>query len=362
MLSSVYYGLFLGIYVAAAAAIALLWHVSRRAPITRYVAGAAVAGVVAILVSGPYLIPYSQVRAHIGGRDVEEIQRYSATPIDYVRPAPQSRLIGKPTYAITEERTLIPGYTTFLLAAGALWPPAASVAVLYGALAAVAFDVSLGMNGVSFRLLRSAVPPLNGLRAPARFGALTLLSLAVLASIGAARWMQQELSLRWRWVPFAALALLTIEFWPAEFDTQRPPARTSEYQWLAAQPRDVVVLELPTPHPSRLWGAEPEYQYASLYHWRRLVNGYSGYAPRQYLELLPVIANFPDQASIAAIRNVGVDLIFVHQRHLSNAEYASFVNGALRSTDLKPVEEFGTVGDRTFVFALRGGRATSERR
>ena len=57
---------------------------------------------------------------------------------------------------------------------------------VYLALAAFAFDASLGVHGLTFRVLQAALPPLGNLRASARFASLTLTALAMLAAIGAA--------------------------------------------------------------------------------------------------------------------------------------------------------------------------------
>ena len=101
------------------------------------------------------------------------------------------------------ERQLFPGLVTLICAAAALWPGRArrGTAILYGALAATAFVLSLGPEPAawSHRLLPSGpyawlvriVPGMDGLRVPARLAVIVLMALSVLAAIGAARLLAQ---------------------------------------------------------------------------------------------------------------------------------------------------------------------------
>jgi hypothetical protein len=71
-----------------------------------------------------------------------------------------------------------------------------------------------------------------------------------------------------------------------------------------------ILLELPLKTPDIY--LEPVYMYFSTFHWHRLVNGYSGFSPASYSELLRVMATFPDEDSIAELRRRGADFVIVH--------------------------------------------------
>lgn len=51
----------------------------------------------------------------------------------------------------------------------------------------------------------------------------------------------------------------------------------------------------------------------STYHWHRLVNGYSGYTPGDYLDTRTLMDTFPDAASVAHLAALNVRYVLVHQ-------------------------------------------------
>src|SRR4030095_1500516 len=59
-----------------------------------------------------------------------------------------------------------------------------------------AADLSLGANGLLFSILRTAFSVTGSLRSPARVGVLVLLSIAVLAAIGAAGHLRRRAPVR----------------------------------------------------------------------------------------------------------------------------------------------------------------------
>ena len=226
---------------------------------------------------------------------------------------------------------------------------------VYLALAAFAFDASLGVHGLSFRALQAALPPLGNLRAPARFASLTLTALAMLAAIGAA-------DLRARFASRAAgpailglaAALCVVEFW------SRPPLRDATLKpmmvdrWLATLPEDTVLLELPVPELDQLWRYETWHQVRSIHHWRRLVNGYSGFIPRSYANTLIDMETFPDENSIGRLRRLSVGFVVVRRRSFPDDDgYAETTAQLLGVRDFGAPQVFGTGLDEAAVFRLR---------
>jgi len=91
---------------------------------------------------------------------------------------------------------------------------------------------------------------------------------------------------------------------------QAPPI----YQWLRYQPQQVVV-ELPMAAWDKGEQTKQEIMrmYWSLYHGKKLVNGYSGYFPQSYLYLTSLTQQqFPNQSSIEALQNSGAELLLVN--------------------------------------------------
>ena len=152
-----------------------------------------------------------------------------------------------------------------------------------------------------YRVFYEAIPGFDGLRVPARYGMIVMLFLAVVAGFGAA-----EICRRWRRGTVAVLAvamLFLLESTTApiilngtweETDIMTPRARLlmgnevpQVYRYLAALPDDVVVAEFPFGSDQY----ELRYLYYSTFHWRKLVNGYSGGFPPAYMTLRGALRN-----------------------------------------------------------------------
>jgi len=143
------------------------------------------------------------------------------------------------------------------------------------------------------------VPGFDGLRVPGRFAMVAL----CFASLAAAWGVKDVLARagRWRNLVWAAVAAFWLlegaavplpvnETMKAEMPGIRnPPGRVAPpgrgpaiYRAVDDRlPADAVLAEFPFGDVS--W--EMRYVYYGTHHWRRLVNGFSGYAPRRYLEL-----------------------------------------------------------------------------
>lgn len=324
-LCSVYYFLFLVIWLVPATALAPL-HV-RVAWSRRHLVAGSVAVVTTALLIAPYVAPYSQAREELPPRAEAEVRRYSAVPTDYLRVSSGNLIYPSFEAEAPDERSLFVGTIGLALATIAVVLVRSRVTATFGVLALVALDLSLGVNGITYNLLREALPALGGFRAPARFGVLVLLSVAVLAGLGLARLLSRATPGRMQRVSVLLICGLCLEYWsspvftrPAE--TKAPPV----YAWLAAQPPSVV-MEIPLPTPQTLWLYETSHQYSSIYHWQTLLNGYSGYAPRSYVRMLDVMRDFPSERSVGYLRERGVDLVIFHRRYLKHDEVTRLYAG-----------------------------------
>src|SRR5262245_18378781 len=133
--------------------------------------------------------------------------------------------------------------------------------LIYAALTLLAVDLSFGAYGLTTPLLLRLVPPLGSFRAPARFGVVVAVGLGMLASMGACE-LRKRVPLRLKPVIVpAVLDLMLVEYWCAPLPTRTLPlAPSNVYRWLATEP-DAVVLEIPAPIPSALWGYETLHQF-----------------------------------------------------------------------------------------------------
>ena len=208
------------------------------------------------------------------------------------------------------ERRLFPGFVAVLLALVGVFSPrngsrqtththdrmlsedgAARLAYALGLL--LAFDVSLGFNGIVYRGLYDYFLPFRALRIPARMGLMVGFSLAVLAGYGAARITDRLRSEKARRVALTLIGvLMLVEYastplplWAAP---RHPPESYADLVRDAGDGPTSVIFEFPT-------GAmeDPEYLYYSTFHWQHLVNGYSGFFPPSYVKIVNAVRGFP---------------------------------------------------------------------
>ena len=235
--------------------------------------------------------------------------------------------------------------TALLVSAGAR-RQAARLATSYAGFAAVAVVLGVWLSlgpqpelwGIQTGLpapyawLYENVPGFDGLRAPARYAAVAVVFLPLLAGLGIARLRGLALaeavgtgrrpSLHSGWL-FAALAAVEAVCLPLPLNrtwdtsglhTPPPPGRVAEpavYAAVRGLPREAVLVELPIGEV--LW--ETRAMYHSTRHWRRLVNGYSGYFPGSYIDVRAALRDGlrdPD-AAWAALRGSGATHVVLHR-------------------------------------------------
>ena len=187
----------------------------------------------------------------------------------------------------------------------------------------LAFDVSLGFNGVIYRGLYDYFLPFKALRVPARMGLMVGFSLAVLAGYGAARIAERLRSAPARRLALTALGVLMLAEYaskplPLWTAPRHPPESYADLMRDAGDGPTSVIFEFPT-------GAmeDPEYLYYSTFHWQYLVNGYSGFFPPSYRKVVNAVRDFPDEKSMSVIGTHGARYIVIHGEWLYGARSRS---------------------------------------
>ena len=373
-------GYFLYFLALAAAFVVVYELVSRpaRADWARTLAALAAAGAIILVLVGVVAFAYVSVRQQYGFlRPYGDWTMFSADVRSYVSVPATVRLWAAWLNGDSSpERQLFPGLVTSLCAVAAVWPARASRGLtrLYGSLAVTAFVLSLGPEPAawSHRLLPSGpyvwlvriVPGMDGLRVPARMGVIVLMSLSVLAAIGASR-LLAYLPRRGRIVAAVALAAAIIaEGWAAPlamapFDPHGRPADRSAYRWLAQQPPGAAI-ELPI----LAWSIAPTltYQYATLSHGHPIMNGYSGYGSplQEFLGGAASPLNDLDRIgdALGLLRAVGVRYVLVHPRDYADASLGAGTVAAIRARSNFASEEFRS--EDVVAFQLRGAEAPVE--
>lgn len=308
--SSIYFGIYLATYLVVVGGV-LFFSASRLKTSLRALAVAALVGSALIAVSLP---PYLHVRQSIGDRKIEEVEYFSAKPADYLSRHQPDRMPDE-----VNERQLFPGLVVLTLAFIGLWPLNTAVRWAYLGGLLLAFDMSLGSHGLLHPFLFEWFVPFRGLRAPARFGMLTGLSLSVLAGFGIAR-LVSFTPRRWPQVALAAAlsGLILFEVWPSP---KLKPLRPIHpvYTWLQQNPVHAAI-EVPVTYEDG-----PKYLLPSTTHWRSMANGSSGSYPKSYRYIRGLMRKFPDPESLAELLSRDVSHVVVHEQFMGTPVYKAMV-------------------------------------
>jgi hypothetical protein len=276
----------------------------------------AAAGAIAAIAILPVYLPYRRAaRDQHMVRSLDVVRDYSATPAGYLASA------GRLHVATWSGRffkdpvdSFFPGFAVLALAGVAIAaaarrrqagadPMRARVGMLV-AIGVAGFVLSLGTATPVYGWLFAVFPPMQGLRAAARFGNLFLLAVAVLGGIGLTR-------VRWRPAAIALVVLVNVESLRAPMAYQPFHGIPAIYTLLAGEPGPVVLAEQPFFPRWAIFQNAP-YVLASTAHWRPLMNGYSGYTPDTYQHYADAFWYFPADWAIQAMKDAGVTHVMVH--------------------------------------------------
>jgi|RhiMethySRZTD1v2_1073278.scaffolds.fasta_scaffold10273_8 hypothetical protein len=349
LMSCVYYGLFLGVFLGVVGGLQWLFvSPERRLPSLRALA---VGALVVLACAAIYSLPYRTAAARVGPRSPTEVREWSAGPRSYRAVSETNRVYASFPKG-WDENSLFPGFVPPLLAiVGLIVVRPRRTAVIYLAGLALALDMSFGLNGVTYPWLYKYGGVFSGLRAPARASIFFLLFLGVLAARGATA-VLGRLSPRAR--PYAAAALVGVvllEYWVAPlrligYPTHAPPL--DEFLRHRA-PGPVAHF----PMPRGLPGSDPNYLYSSTFTWYPIVNGYSGYYPPSYLRRRGALAGFPDARSIAHLMGEGVRYLVVHEAFYKVPSDAGKVILTLQELNLVPVARLHDGNGTAVVYELQ---------
>jgi hypothetical protein len=304
--SSLYYAIFFLVYASVIGAGLAAVH---RPNLRRLSLRAAGAGALAVAMALPLILPFRAVQPFRGDRPRSEIEFFSARPSDYLRANKYSVMWRDRMLPPVPERALFPGVAPIVLGVIALVPPLGAMPVIYAAGGLAAFDASRGFGGFLYPFLHRWLPGVQGLRAPARFSILVGLTLSILAGFGALRILRycKPPALGWAVTGLLAAAIL-VDAWPAlqlvPVWKEPPPL----YELLPSD-RDVILAELPVVHDPAF---NTPYMYFSLWHWRPMINGYSGQIPRSYEVLVEDLVRFPRREPVATLRQRGVTHVMLN--------------------------------------------------
>jgi hypothetical protein len=161
-----------------------------------------------------------------------------------------------------------------------------------------------------------------------RTGILALTAICTLAGLGAAWALKRAGGRRRTALAAGLLALAFLDFYPGHFEELTPVRPRPVDLWLAEQPGQGAVAEFPFELQE-----EHSHVFFSLYHGKPILGGFfNAFPPPQYRRIRPVMAAFPDRASVDLLQDLGVRYVIV-----SRVGYPDFagLEQALRAAGLE---------------------------
>jgi len=292
-----------------------------------------IAIIVAIL---PVFYPYLQISNEVGyARSYGMVNYFSPTLVDYFAFSPLLRdWIGYPQ---TIEKIMYFGFTFVFLSIFSVifmfrkfrhdsnkinW------VFVYLMIGLVCFLLSFGVlirlaegdKGIvgPFLILYKLIPGFDSLRALGRFSIVMVFSSCLIIGLALNEWFKKIKSKKTVWgIAILIGTLIFAEylwippFQPVYYEEVKVAATVPEvYRWLADQ-SERVIIEFPLDA-----GIErtAEYLYFSTFHWNKLVNGYSGFFPQDYLKLEDdLLKDFPSSNTVKELKGMGVNYVIIHQ-------------------------------------------------
>ncbi len=277
---------------------------------------------------------------------------FSAVPGDYVRTGSHNPIYRALPRVVHAERLLFPGAVVIVLAIVGAWPPLSATRAAFAVAGLLAFDGSLGLHGVLYPFLYEHVSSLHSVRVPARFAILVVLTLSVLAGTGAARLLTRVRSAPMRFVAVACLTVgLVADAWP-RYD-QLPVWRSPPAIYAALPASGSVLFEFPVHLPADRFGENLPYMYFSIWHWRPMVNGYSGFIPASYAALLEGTSGFPAPPALQYLARIGVTHIALHCRLWESAPCASAMTQLDATAGVRQLSRTEWYGAPSTLYELR---------
>ncbi len=300
----------------AAPLVAVLWWRHRTAWRALLPVGLALG--VALGLSGLFAWPYLQ-NEHDFGFERSSVSSMPPDRYGYVLPNNWMYSWLLPTTMPNEHAPHFIGFLSLALAAAGLWrmrrgpeslrrvAPALLFLVVFGLATSLGPDMTFGSVSIPgpYAFLRAYVPGFESSRYPERFSILALLGLAPFVAAGLAGLASS------RAASGLLAALVFLEHLAPPMSLAYLPSREhvpEVYRWLAGQEDVKVVAHVPA---SRYFGerADGIPMYLSTFHWKRTVQGYTGYFPPNYQFLKWHLYNFPATGDATLLAKAGIDTL-----------------------------------------------------
>lgn len=349
-LSSMYAAIFFVTYCAVFVPLLAMLVPPRR--FRDFALSLAVAASVTLAIVAPYSLAYARARTTVGARTLDDVRHYGASLRNYLAAPSINRLYGWTSARFGgAELNLFPGFAALALGMLGIAGTRGRVPVAYAGGLLFAVELSRGLNGVTYPLLFRYLPPFQALRSPARIDILVNLSIAVLGAFGVSWLMRRIRRTTWRQATGSAIVALMLVEYASSPVIARVPRPSRVDSWLATQ-APAVIVQLPLESSSggsRDW----LYMYEGLSHRQKMLNGYSGYVPASYYAMIDSMRAFPDDHSMAYLRDQGVDFVVIRGGLYSQDEWAALLVKLQGRNELSLVSMFPDGSRTQMIYAIR---------
>jgi hypothetical protein len=117
-----------------------------------------------------------------------------------------------------------------------------------------------------------------------------------------------------------------------------------------------ILLEYPTPAKDTASEIDADYAFWSTTHWHTLVNGYSGYYPRSFIERAERLQQFPSDETLAELRGLHVRYVIVHPWAIEQPRRAEVLERLTLRHDVTYLGSFDDWRESAELFELPGTR------
>jgi len=204
---------------------------------------------------------------------------------------------------------------------------------------------NIGILGI-YNLFYHLIPGFSGIRATGRYSIFLLISICFFIGYAINIWDKNNKNIFKKIITiFIIITLMLIEF-------SSVPAVTFSYnltskpqfklnQWMKNQPDDNIFIELPI-------GVDMDSTinydifnvYNSRYHFKKIINGYSGYYPPGYLNLVKKLKTFEPENDLNLIKKFKADYIIFHFDKYTEDNKNYTINQANCSQELQFIKNF----------------------
>jgi hypothetical protein len=194
------------------------------------------------------------------------------------------------------------------------------IQILFLVLTIFAISISLGFgslpNDKFYNFFYTYVPGFKFIRVPARIGMFVSFFLSLLSAYGICRLMRINIMKK---IVFVIIPVILIEY--VSFPIKLHPfEETPEvYRWMEKEKGDFSIIELPIDDPM----LNIQFVYHSTKHWKKLVNGYSGFFPpsdffvqEAYANNLPALLDYLDY--------IKAKYVILHRDHINDTQIEKF--------------------------------------